>query len=106
MIYKVFRADEYTDFIVDGETKGAPVDLKDGYIHFSTLDQLEGTLAKHFEGEGELYLLSVDETKLDNLKWEKSRGGALFPHLYAPLLRENVVDVHELDGHKLPRGLG
>ncbi len=105
MIYKIFREDEYTDFIVDGQSAGAPVDLQDGYIHFSTAKQLAETLAKHFDGENELYLLAVDERGMSELKWEKSRGDALFPHLYRALKREDVVEIYELDGHRLPKGL-
>ncbi len=106
MIYKIFRSDEYTDFVIDGRTEGSQDDKRDGFIHFSTFAQLPGTLAKHYVDEDELFLLSVNEAKLgQNLKWEESRGGALFPHLYGTLERDMVEDVHELDGHKLPKGL-
>ncbi len=105
MIYKIFREDEYTDFVIDGRSKGSEDDQRDGFIHFSTLEQLPGTLAKHYADEDALYLLAVNPADLKNLRWEESRGGALFPHLYDELTREMVQDVHELNGHNLPKGL-
>ncbi len=105
MIYKIFREVEYTEFVVDGQSQGAPIDQADGYIHFSTAKQLAGTLAKHFAGENDLFLLAVDDKTLDNLKWEPSRNDQLFPHLYRPLRRGDVEQIWELDGHRLPKGL-
>jgi uncharacterized protein (DUF952 family) len=82
-IYKVFRAGEWAQMQRDGQTAGAPVDLADGYIHFSTAAQLGVTLSKHFKGEGDLTLLACDPQELvDDLVWEPSRGSDLFPHLY------------------------
>ena len=65
----------------------APVDVSDGFVHLSSAAQVEETAAKHFAGQTELLLLDVDETRLvpGTLRWEPSRGGALFPHLYADL---------------------
>lgn len=84
--WKVLTAAQFAAFEADGETCGAPVDLADGYIHLSTLDQLEATLAKHFAGQNDLWLVEVDLEALgDAIRWEPARGGALFPHLYAPL---------------------
>ncbi|WP_158968698.1 DUF952 domain-containing protein [Chachezhania sediminis] len=92
LIYKIFRADEWAAFDRAGETLGAPVDLEDGYIHFSTAEQVAGTAAKHFAGEDGLVLLACKVRPFgDKLKWETSRGDALFPHLYAPLKREDVA---------------
>jgi uncharacterized protein (DUF952 family) len=69
-----------------GEFAGAPVDLADGYIHFSAADHVEETAAKHFAGQRDLVLVAVDADALGAaLKWEPSRGGALFPHLYGRL---------------------
>src|ERR1043166_6153917 len=69
-----------------GEFAGAPVDLADGYIHFSAADQVRETAAKHFAGQRDLVLVAVDADALGPaLKWEPSRGGALFPHLYGKL---------------------
>jgi uncharacterized protein (DUF952 family) len=65
---------------------GAPVDLDDGYIHLSAADQLQGTLDKHFAGQSDLVIAEVDLAALgETVKWEVSRGGALFPHIYGPL---------------------
>lgn len=97
IIYKIFRAEEYAAFVRDGTTRGAPVDLADGYIHFSTGDQVEVTAAKHFAGETGLKLLGVGADTLgDALKWEVSRGGALFPHLYRDLRADDVLFVRDL----------
>jgi uncharacterized protein (DUF952 family) len=71
---------------------GAPIDLADGYIHFSTAGQARETAAKHFAGQNDLLLVAVNAGALgDALKWEVSRGGALFPHLYAPLDLSTVL---------------
>ncbi|SPJ23639.1 DUF952 domain-containing protein [Palleronia abyssalis] len=91
-IYKVFRTAEWRELDEAGETQGAPVDLKDGFIHFSTKDQLGGTLAKHFPGEHGLTLAAVETGSLgDDLRWEEARDGAQFPHLYRALKRDEVV---------------
>ena len=92
LIYKIFRADEWAALKADGATKGAPIDLADGYIHFSTADQAVETAAKHFAGADGLWFLAVDADGLgEALKWEVSRGGALFPHLYADLSLSDVL---------------
>ena len=97
VIYKIFRADEYAAFEQSGETLGAPIDLSDGYIHMSTGDQVGVTAAKHFAGEGGLKLLAIESDGLGPaLKWEVSRGGALFPHLYRPLRTEDILWVQDL----------
>ena len=91
LIYKILRADEWAALERDGQTEGAPVDLADGYIHFSTADQLPGTLSKHFAGEENLMLLAVDAQLAESdLRWEPARG-ALFPHLYRALYRADVI---------------
>lgn len=91
-IYKIFRAPEWAALETTGETAGAPVDLADGYVHFSTADQVAETAARHFAGEDGLMLLAVEEDRLGaDLKWETSRGGALFPHLYRALRLEDVA---------------
>ena len=97
LIYKIFRADEWAAFESAGYTDGAPVDLADGYIHFSTADQVAETAAKHFAGAEGLMLLTVEAEDLgDALRWEPSRGGALFPHLYRPLHSHDLRDVTPL----------
>lgn len=92
LIYKVLRAEEMAAFLSAGTTRGAPVDIADGFVHLSAGDQLSGTLNRHFAGEDELTLLALEsETLGDELVWEVSRGGALFPHLYRQLRIEDVV---------------
>ncbi len=110
MIYKIFRMSEWEDFQTNGRTKGAPIDVQDGYIHFSSGAQVAETAAKHFAGETDLVLVTADPTALgDALKWETSRGGALFPHLYRELSAEDVVAAHMIgyDGsqHLFPDGV-
>ncbi len=91
LIYKIFQASEWAALRADGETKGAPVDVADGYVHFSTLEQVPETAARHFAGQDKLMLLAVESDDLgDALKWEVSRGGAKFPHLYRVLRLEDV----------------
>ena len=86
MISKIVTRDEWEAARKSGEFHGAAIDLKDGYIHFSTASQVRETAAKHFADQDGLYLVAIDETVLgDQLKWEPSRGGALFPHLYGTL---------------------
>ena len=87
--------------------RGSEVDIRDGFIHFSTAAQAVETAAKHFAGQRDLVLVSVDANKLEKLKWEPSRGGALFPHLYGELDIAAVTRVDPLplgaDGsHKFP----
>jgi len=84
--YKILTADQWSAFRADGLFAGAPVDLADGYIHLSTADQLQGTLDKHFAGQAGLVIASIDLAMLGAaVRWEVSRGGALFPHVYAAL---------------------
>lgn len=92
LIYKIFRQQEWETLCRDGQTEGAPVDLADGYIHFSTAEQAPETAARHFAGEDDLMLVAVAAEELGAaLKWEPSRGGALFPHLYAKLKLGNLT---------------
>ncbi|RLL65018.1 DUF952 domain-containing protein [Paenirhodobacter hankyongi] len=92
LIYKIFRRPEWDAFRAAGETAGAPVDLADGFIHFSTSAQVVETAAKHFATESDLVLVAVAAEPLGTaLKWEPSRGGALFPHLYRPLTLADVA---------------
>ncbi len=85
-IYKILSEAMWRDAQSAGVFRGAAVDLVDGYIHFSTAEQAAETAAKHFSGQRDLVLLTVEADDLGPaLKWEPSRGGALFPHLYAPL---------------------
>ena len=92
MIYKILRASEWQILSSSGEFHGAPVDLADGYIHFSTAEQVAETASKHFSALSDLMLVAVDPAQLgDELKYEVSRGGALFPHYYGTLMHAHVV---------------
>lgn len=110
-IFKIFRAEEFAVFEAAGETAGAPIDLEDGYIHFSTSAQVRETAAKHFSGEEDLVLLALEADNLgDALRWEPSRGGQLFPHLYRNMSRADVLWVQPLplgpDGaHRFPEDM-
>jgi uncharacterized protein (DUF952 family) len=85
-IYKVCPAAEWRDAVVAGAYRGSAVDLRDGFIHFSTGAQLAETLRRHFNGQRDLVLVAVAPGDLgDHLRWEPSRGGDLFPHLYGEL---------------------
>lgn len=91
LIYKIFRADEWAALQAKGETSGALIDLADGFVHFSTAGQAAETAAKHFAGVDGLVLLAVEGDDLGAaLKWEMSRGAALFPHLYQTLQLADV----------------
>ncbi len=91
LVFKILTAPQWAEFEEAGEFEGAPVDLKDGYIHLSTGAQAPGTAAKHFAGQGGLVLAAIDEDALfDGLRWEVSRGGDLFPHLYRKLFLKDV----------------
>lgn len=92
LIYKIFRAPEWAAFEAAGNSPGSPVDLADGFIHFSTAEQAHETARKHFAGETGLVLVAVDVARLGTeLRWEPSRGGALFPHLYRDLDATDIV---------------
>lgn len=103
MIYKLFRAPELAELVAVGETPGSPADRADGFVHFSTADQLPGTAAKHFSGEDGLWLVACREDALGSaLVWEPSRGGALFPHLRRALTREDVAWIRPFDAGAVP----
>lgn len=95
-IYKILTRGAWQGAQMIGVFTGSDLDVKDGYIHFSTAAQAQETAAKHFRGAADLVVLEVDSTALGPaLKWEPSRGGALFPHLYEPLDVTLVRAVHE-----------
>ncbi|MGB7344097.1 MAG: DUF952 domain-containing protein [Pirellulaceae bacterium] len=107
-IFKIVSRSEWTVAERLGEYRGATLDIADGFIHFSAADQTLETAAKHFAGQRDLLLVSVDVAELgENLRWETSRGGALFPHLYGVLPLSAVRNVQSLpigdDGaHRFP----
>jgi len=94
-VYKILSKELWQQAVEAGRFEGAPVDLEDGFIHFSTDRQMRETAAKHFNGQTELKLLQVDTAALD-MVWEVSRGGQLFPHLYDILPLSAVVQVWDL----------
>ena len=97
LIYKIVSRSLWSVAEATGTFTGAPVDISDGYIHFSTAAQVRETAAKHFAGQTELLLAAIDPADLaPALQWEPSRGGALFPHLYGALPLVNVQWVKPL----------
>ncbi|MGE5535070.1 MAG: DUF952 domain-containing protein [Acidobacteriota bacterium] len=96
-IYKICPASLWREAERSGVFGGSDVDRSDGFIHFSTGEQVAETARKHFAGQSELLLVHVDATRLGGrLKWEPSRGGALFPHLYGDLALSAVIRVEPL----------
>jgi uncharacterized protein (DUF952 family) len=103
-VYKICGTPSWREAEREAVYRGSDVDRRDGFIHFSTAAQIAETAAKHFAGQSDLLLVSVNTSKLgDRLKWEPSRGGALFPHLYGHLELAAVTRVDPLplrpDGH-------
>ena len=92
IIYKILRPEEWSALKAAGETQGAPIDVTDGFVHFSTAEQVAETAAKWFAGQDGLIVAALDAEALGApLKWEPSRGGALFPHLYGPLRHADIL---------------
>ena len=110
-IYKICASAMLQEARGRGRFEGSADDLRDGFIHLSAGHQVAGTLAKYFAGPRDLVLLAVDPERLGaGLRWEKSRGGELFPHLYGPLDLDHVISIEALvlqeDGtHRLPEGV-
>jgi len=97
IIYKIVPQALWREAEAKGRFDGAPVDLADGFIHFSTADQVRETAARHFAGQSGLLLAAIDGDRLGPaLRYEPSRGGALFPHLYGPLALDTVSWVKPL----------
>lgn len=97
LIYKIADRAVYEAALASGQMRGMPVDLADGFVHFSSAGQLRGTLARHFAGQSGLMLLAVRVEALgEALRWEVSRGGELLPHLYAPLPMQAVAWTTEI----------
>jgi uncharacterized protein (DUF952 family) len=110
LIYKIFRRAEWEALKSAGRSLGAPIDLADGYIHFSGPSQVAETAAKYFCNISDLVLVACDADHLGAaLKWEASRGGALFPHLYRAMVLRDVVWDKSLPlgaaGHIFPQGV-
>jgi uncharacterized protein (DUF952 family) len=105
IVYKIVPAPVWRASEASGAFTGSAVDVRDGFIHFSTAEQLRETAARHFAGVENLLLIAVSADQLE-IKWEPARGGALFPHLYTSLPIASVLWVQELplvDGaHVIP----
>lgn len=91
-VFKICDQKLWSDVEKAGIFNGAEIDLADGFIHFSTFDQVASTLAKHFSGRTDLLLIAVDAEALgEKIVYEEARGGIMFPHLYQPLSLDNVL---------------
>jgi uncharacterized protein (DUF952 family) len=107
-VYKICSMAEWAAMQLEGRLDGSPDDRRDGFIHLSTRGQVRATAARHFAGRRDLVLLAVDTEMLaPGLRWEASRGGALFPHLYGSLPLAAVIRTDGLplgaDGrHRFP----
>jgi len=106
-IYKIIDKNEWQKVRETVPYLGSKKDIEDGYIHFSSEEQVKGTLNKYYSNQSNLILLKVDTIKLDNLIWEQASDGNMFPHLYSSLDLSNVIEEFEItlteDGnHKLP----
>lgn len=94
--YKVLTKEQFADWQTEGSFRGSQVDLADGYIHLSTAEQLQMTLDKHFAGQDGLIIAEVDLDALaGTVRWEPSRGGALFPHVYGELPLATLLGTRE-----------
>ena len=97
LVVKLLRRAQWLDFAEHGQFAGSPDDLRDGFIHLSTPEQALATRERHFAGETGLWQVWLDADALgDQLRWEVSRGGALFPHLYRALTRADIVSSCEI----------
>ena len=97
LIYKVVTAKDWTTAKTQGEFVGVDIDIADGFIHFSSPSQVRQTVALHFADQVDLRLIGVDSKMLgDDLRWECSRGGEVFPHLYGTFSVDSVVSIDEL----------
>jgi len=97
VVYKICRADEWREAEQAGAFRGAAIDLSDGFIHFSTAEQIAESARRHRAGQSGLLLIAIESARLgDRLKWEKSRGGDLFPHLYGALDPAEVASANPL----------
>jgi uncharacterized protein (DUF952 family) len=105
-LYKILSAAEWREAMASGVFEGSAVDLKDGFIHLSAAHQLRETAARHFAGQDGLVLVGFPEEALGGLRWEPSRRGDLFPHVYGPIPTRLAAGLHPLplvDGvHSFP----
>jgi len=110
-VYKICPEAALKEARQHGRFDGSADDARDGFIHLSARHQVAGTLATHFVGQTDLVLIAIDPDRLgEQLCWETSRGGELFPHLYGPLDLAHVISVQPLElqedgSHRLPKGI-
>jgi uncharacterized protein (DUF952 family) len=110
-VYKICPVAALQEARRSGRFECSADDARDGFIHLSAGSQVAGTLAKSFAGQRDLVILAVDPDRLgERLRWEPTRGGELFPHLYGPLYLDHVISVemlplHEDGSHRLPTGV-
>ena len=110
-VYKICPEAALKEARRHGRFDGSADDARDGFIHLSARHQVAGTLATHFVGQTDLVLIAIDPDRLGEwLRWETSRGGELFPHLYGPLDLAHVISVQPLElqedgSHRLPKGI-
>jgi uncharacterized protein (DUF952 family) len=108
ILYKILSDAEWRAAVATGAFEGSAVDLKDGFIHLSTARQMRETAARHFAGQDRLVLVGFREDDLPNLRWEPSRGGDLFPHVYGAIDTALAISQDPLpleDGmHRFPEG--
>lgn len=108
LVYKILRAREWREAQAEGVFRGSAADRADGFIHFSTARQARATAAKHFGGESGLIVAAVEAERFGAaMRWEPSRGGDLFPHLYAELplaaiLWTQALPLGEDGAHQFP----
>ena len=109
ILYKILTADEWRNAEAKGRFEGSAVDLRDGFIHLSTAHQMRETATRHFAGQHDLLLVGFRETELPGLRWEASRGGDLFPHVYGSIPTRLAASVDPLpleNGvHRFPPGV-
>lgn len=109
LVFKIAGREEWAAAVRQGRYAGSADDARDGFIHLSSIEQVAGTLARHFAGRSDLVLVAYEEARLaDALKWEPSRGGALFPHYFGVLDPGAAISVEPIaldkDGrHLLPQ---
>ncbi len=105
-VYKIVSATAWQKAQADGEFRGAGVDLEDGFIHLSTAEQVQETADLHFAGQSDLLLVSVPTDDFgEELRWEASRGGALFPHLYGKIRIDQITSADPIHQDKSGRCL-
>jgi uncharacterized protein (DUF952 family) len=96
LVYKICPRSDWQRAEAAGSYRGSIDDQRDGFIHLSAGPQVEGTLTRHFSGQSDLVLVAFDEQSLAGLRWEASRGGALFPHVYGVLPVAQALWVKDL----------